>query len=338
MSRPGNGGRPGHGLEYSVVMITKDRVDLAARTLGYVLDQTVLPRRIIVVDASTPTVSLGPEIEDRAREAGVDLRVIGSGPSMPAQRNRGVEEVETPITLFLDDDIILSEDYMEVLLDRWAARGLENVGAAVGGARPRPGASYTQIGRGHPHGPVEHVLRGAFMLSQYGFDDRGTSIRRSGKIRHVPRPTRELLIPIFSIGATACRTDLVRRHRFDERFTGYVYGEDVDLTSRLARDAPILHSPDTWWIHDWQPDGRPHDEMWYRRGRHDAFFRLRMIDRSLLTLGAFSLSVAAEAFTALAVSVRRRRTTPITGYVRGLSETIADMRREGPRPPVRRGS
>lgn len=308
-------------LIYSTVLITKDRPVQAQRMLDQVTAQSFPPVRMLIVDASTPPLVLDEKRVALAREVGIDILLLHESPSMPAQRNRGIDLVKTPVTLILDDDVILSREYMERLLASWEARGLEALGGAVGARRPGPQ---------DPPGPdvAERVIRRLFFLHDMVPQGMGTTLRRSGKFRKVPIPAKDVLVPVFENGAVAFRTDLLRKHRFDEQFTGYVYGEDLDLSGRLARDAPILHTPTTWYIHDWAPEGRANDQMWYRRSRHEAYFRLRLIDRSPRTMAAFGLSVAAELAGATREAARSRSLGSVRAYLRGLRETVKAVRSE----------
>lgn len=309
------------GLGYSAVLITKDRRARAERMLAQITGQTVPPARMVIVDASTPPLALGEQPMANARAAGIDVVVVHSAPSMPHQRNRGVELVETPIVLLLDDDVILPPEYMERLLERWEARGLDALGGAVG--------AIHQGRHDPPHfGPAERVIRRLFYLSDTSSRDPGTTLRRSGKFREVPVPADDVTVPVFTNAAVAYRTDLVRRLRFDEQFTGYVYGEDLDFSGRLAREAPILHTPATWYIHDWAPEGRANDEMWYRRSRQEGYYRLRLIEHTPLNLAAFGLSVAAETALAAREAARAGRLAPLRRYLHGLRETVAAVRAE----------
>jgi GT2 family glycosyltransferase len=308
-------------LSYSAVLVTKDRRERAEIMIKQMIAQTRPPARMVIVDASTPPLRLDDEHETAAREASIDLMVLHSAPAMGAQRNVGVEMVETPVTLILDDDVIVPPDYMERLLAQWEAWGLAGLGGAVGAIHQGP--------HDPPHfGRTERLIRRLFFLSDIATDDAGTTLRRSGKFREVPVPVRDVLVPVFTNAAVAFRTDLLRQLRFDEQFSGYVYGEDLDLSVRLARVAPILHTPTTWYIHDRAPEGRANDEMWYRRSRQEAYFRLRLIDRSTLTLAAFGLSVAAETALAARESARQRRQAPLRRYLSGLRDTLRALRAE----------
>lgn len=137
-------------LAYSAVIPTKDRQEAAGATVEVLLDQTRLPERIVVVDASTRPYEPSTALAGRAARLGVDLVVIESPPSVHAQRNLGARRVETPVVLFLDDDVRLPSDYAEALLARWEAAGL----GAFGGMAGTPAVVPRQ-------GPVERALRAA---------------------------------------------------------------------------------------------------------------------------------------------------------------------------------
>ncbi len=310
-------------LAYSVVLVTKDRKAYAERTIENALAQTRLPEAMVVVDSSDPPLELDPRLQRAARRSGCELRLLRAEPSITAQRNRGVDHVSTPVLLMLDDDVVLAPEYMEVILRRWEWTGLEAFAAVVGMLRLAPGQK--------PMSPTELLVRKALMLHEQVYGGSHTTIKRSGKVRLAHWPDREVFVPVFSNLAVAYRTELLRKHRFDERFSGYVLGEDYDLTARLAQEAPILHTPATWFIHDHAPGGRPEEELWYRKAREERYFRLRRIDRSPLSLAAFAISVAAELAQAAIVSFRYRNLRPLRNYFRGLRERIHDA--EGVRKP-----
>jgi GT2 family glycosyltransferase len=307
-------------LAYSAVLITMDRPARAVAMLEQMTAQSLRPVRMVIVDASSPPLELDREVITTARDAGIDVLVIHAPKSMTAQRNRGVELVASPVTLLLDDDVVLDPAYMERLLERWETRGLNALGGAVGANRPGD-HDLQNFSRG------ERLVRRLLFLHDIVPQGR-TTLRRSGKVREVLEPVEDVLVPVFSNAAVAYRTDLLRKHRFDERFTGYVYGEDLDVSVRLARDAPILHSPSTWYIHEWAQEGCANDAMWYRRSRHEAYFRLRLIDRSPLTLAAFALSIVGETMLALRESARAHSRGPVRSYLRGLRDTLHAVRSE----------
>ena len=298
-------------LAYSAVIPTKDRWEAADAAVGDLLGQARLPERIVVVDASARVYAPSSSLAARAARLGVDLVVIGSRPSTSAQRNVGAGSVETPLVLFLDDDVRLAPDYAEVLLARWEAAGLEAFGGIAGtpAVVPRQGA----LGR---------TLRRLTMLNYVDPAREGMTLRRSGKVCYVPEPRRAVQVPVLGAGATLYRTDLALAHPFDERFPGYAPGEDLEMAFRVAASAPLLQMPEVRWDHLWDPRERTSPSRWYVRGRCETYFRLRRLDRSPLTLAAFAVSLLAETALALAESARERNPRHVRGFVRGTLETL----------------
>jgi peptidoglycan/xylan/chitin deacetylase (PgdA/CDA1 family)/glycosyltransferase involved in cell wall biosynthesis len=309
--------RGGAALTYAAVIPTKDRPQRAAATVECLLQQERLPSQVVVVDSSAPPITLPDTLVDAAASAGVELRLEHHRPSTSAQRNRGAELVDTPVVLFLDDDAELPTEYMATIVSRWERAGLNTLGGAVGAG---------QVGR--QHGRAETLLRRLFMLHVVDGEAASTTVRRSGKVSYVPHPDHEVVVQHAGAGAVTYRRDLVLKHRFDERFSGYALGEDYDMARRVSRDAPILQVPSVEYVHHHAPapDGRQSPLIWYYRGRRESFFRLRHLDRSPVAYGAFGLSVAAETAQAALASLRTKSVAPVRGYVCGLYETLRDSR------------
>lgn len=303
-------GRPLGELTFSAVIPTKDRATRAQAAVAGLLVQTRRPERIVVVDASEPPLTLPAQLREAARVADVELVLITGQPSTSGQRNRGVERVRTPLVLLLDDDVTLRLDYAQVLLERWEHDGLAAYGALVGAPLNVPHQRW-----------LPRLLRRASMLHYQARRAPATTFRRSRKLRLVSVPAGEVVVPACGAGYGLFRTDLLRRHPFDERFSGYVQGEDLDMSSRLSADAPILQVPSARWAHDFSPHERVSAARWRQRGRTETYFRARHLERSPLSLAAFALSLLAETGVATAYSLRHRG-GHVFGYVAGVREML----------------
>ncbi|HWM10366.1 MAG TPA: glycosyltransferase [Solirubrobacteraceae bacterium] len=299
-------------LTYSAVIPTKDRGDAVGEAVGVLLGQTRLPERIVVVDASARPYELPDGLA-----ADVEVVVVPSRPSTSAQRNLGARQVETPVVLFLDDDVRLPPDYAEALLAHWEAAGLE----ALGGVAGTPAVLPRQ-------GPVSRAVRRLLMLNYVDPAGEAMTLRRSGNVRYVPEPRGPVRVPALGAGATAYRTELVRANPFDERFAGYAPGEDLEMAFRVGQAAPLLQTPEVRWAHLWDPRERTSPTRWRVRGRCETYFRLRRLDRSPLTLAAFALSLVADAGLALVDSVRDRDPGHARGFAAGALESIREELRD----------
>jgi hypothetical protein len=296
---------------YSAVVPTKDRHEGVDATVENLLQQTLLPDRVVVVDASANRYEPSAGLAERARRLGVDLVVLSSRPSLPAQQNLGARRVETPVVLFVDDDVRIPPNYAQALLERWQTAGLE----ALGGIQGTPADFPRQ-------GAIGRMLRRLTMLSYVDPSREAMALRRSGRVRFAPEPRGPVQVPVLGSGATAYRTDLVLAHPFDERFPGYSLGSDLEMSFRVASHAPLVQTPEVQWTHLWDPRERISPTRWYVRGRYETYFRLRRLDRSPLTLVAFGVSLVADAGLALRDSLRERDLGHIRGFARGVLETL----------------
>ena len=304
----------GSELSYSIVVPTKDRHDVVLAALENALAQTRAPDRIVIVDSSERPLAVPEPLRARAAVAGVDLSVLHTRPSTSAQRNEGVRHVESPIVLFLDDDVTIPPAYADTLLRRWEREGLNAFGGIVGATNPAD-----------TPGPLARLLRRLLMLHVADSRRARTFIRRSGKVWFVDRPRTEVVVPAAGAGAVAYRTDLARKHPFDERFDGYALGEDLEMAVRLSRDGPILQIPEAHYSHEPASGGRNARDRWYYRGRRETYFRLKRLDRSLLTRIAFAISLVGEGGAALAETARERDPHHVRSFARGVRETLAEL-------------
>jgi O-antigen/teichoic acid export membrane protein/GT2 family glycosyltransferase len=302
-------------LTYSVVIPTKDRPLQAVAAVERVLAQSRPPDRVIVVDASTPALELPDDLVSRAGALGVDLIAAHTPPSTAGQRNYGARLVSSPLVLFLDDDVEIGPEYIATLLRPWERAGVDAYGGVVG--------SHQYEG----HRFMTRMFRRLFMLHYF---ERGTSrattFRASRKVRYVGVPSRAAYIPAVGAGAVAFRTDLVLRHPFNERFPGYALGEDLEMSYRLSRDAPILQLPDVQYYHREHPGERTSSLRWYFRGRREMYFRLLHLERGHGSRVAFAVSVIGETLAAIVDSIAERDLAHLRWFVRGARATVHEIR------------
>jgi hypothetical protein len=178
-----------------------------------------------------------------------------------------------------------------------------------------------------PQGTALRIARRAGMLHFQASDGLGTTFRRSRKLRFVAHPHRDVEIPAVGAGCGAMfRTDLLRRHPFDERFPGYALGEDLDMSYRLSRDAPIIQTPAVRFLHEWDPRERQSGQRWHHRGRRETYFRLRHLGTSPIDRAAFAVSIAAETLAAAIDSLAERDPSHVRAFVGGVRESLREER------------
>lgn len=98
----------------TVVVPVYNRGAVVGKTLEAIERQTLRPLRVIVVDNNSVDNSLAVvrEWKRRVENAGFEITVLEENiPGAAAARNRGLQEVTTPLTMFFDSDDIMSPEH-----------------------------------------------------------------------------------------------------------------------------------------------------------------------------------------------------------------------------------
>ncbi len=101
-------------LKNSVVIVTKDRPENLRNLLQSLIQQTLMPDEVLVVDnnSSKSYEPVFKEFRDR-----LPLKtVVEIIPGIPAARNRGIHEAEGDIILFTDDDCVADKRWVEKMV------------------------------------------------------------------------------------------------------------------------------------------------------------------------------------------------------------------------------
>jgi glycosyltransferase involved in cell wall biosynthesis len=101
-------------LKASVVVVTKDRPENLRNLLRSLIDQTLMPDEVIVVDnnSSKSYSSVLNEFRNRLNLTTVVETVVG----IPAARNRGIKAASGDIILFTDDDCVADKHWVEEMV------------------------------------------------------------------------------------------------------------------------------------------------------------------------------------------------------------------------------
>lgn len=211
---------------YSIVIATKGRSSLLADTVADLARQSAPPAAVLVVDSTAePSGDPFPQIDG---PFATHYTAIDDA-SAARQRNSGARQVDTPLICFLDDDVRLPPDLFQQLLQTWETdRSAIGVNARINGlAHPPPGRllhAYYRWQAGYAHPTYGTRLFGPAINCVPTYDE----------------PDQSGLIPGQFLNSTCM---LIDRAAFTAEgfpdFHGYSWGEDVHLSSRLARHGPV---------------------------------------------------------------------------------------------------
>ncbi|MEL4357781.1 MULTISPECIES: glycosyltransferase family 2 protein [unclassified Luteococcus] len=197
-------------MKVGAVVPSVNRPDALARVVRALRHQTQPLDQLVI---SVPDLRGIPE--EVQHDAGVQLVVGSRGAS--AQRNAGVAALrpEIDVVVFLDDDSVPREDYVEAVAQAFAQA--PDV-VALTGRMARDGAAE--------HRELSEEELTAALVDSHGED-----------LVEV-RPSRELY------GCNmAVRSGAARSNPFDEQLPAYSWLEDLDLARRLERQGRVVHDP-----------------------------------------------------------------------------------------------
>jgi GT2 family glycosyltransferase len=218
-------------LQVSIIIPTYNRIDDLSACLASIGIQTALPKEVIIVDDSeTDDVRYCIEsFQDDFQKIGVLLKYIRNtaGKSLTIARNLGIQNTNGAIILFLDDDVVLDECYVEGILDTYARF---------------PSAMGVQ-------GLIQNIEKTNYFISLF---NRFFYLGHNEKLRSRVLPSTSCTYPSIPEGyrspvlcewLSGCnqsyRKEVFLTLQFDEKLTRYSYKEDVDLSYRVFKTWPL---------------------------------------------------------------------------------------------------
>lgn len=211
-------------LNVSMVIPTNNRPEELRRLLNCLLIQTISPREIIVIDDSkdSRTENLISQNIENFLTNKIMLRHVRNRKekNLTSARNLGVKMAEFEIVMFLDDDVVLNDDYVEEILNVYR----KNVNAiGVQG--------YIEV---RYDSPLLNAIGRVFYLSHHA-QDVWRILPSGEEISPVPL-SRVINCPRLSGANQSYRRFIFKRFKFDETLKGYGFGEDKDFSFRVYKE------------------------------------------------------------------------------------------------------
>ena len=241
--------KPAARLSLAVLIPTRNRprdLTIAVRTL---LEQTVLPQELIIVDQSPSDESerqvrvLFAERAEAAAQVCLRYTLDPGITSLALSRNLALDQNRCAIFLFLDDDVELEPDFIERLLEGYA-EDPEVTGISGIITNYPPGGLTARAWRWL-------FERGPFRDDRYNVYYRANELRGAGRIP----------VNCFGGGLMSFRASRTSGLRFDSNLRGASEGEDVDFCLHLAAGARLEIDPRARLVHNRSATARP-DEHW----------------------------------------------------------------------------
>jgi len=219
-------------LSLSTIICTKDRPDDLNQCLNSILKGHRLPNEIIIIDDGYIDIDNIQKIITN-----YDINFFyqrKSPPNVNVSRNLGISIASGDILSFLDDDVVLDQNYYDRVMKAFEQDSSQCIAGITGAIKV-----YTH--------PVKRTFLRFF----------GLESRQPGKVQACGAVTLvragEIDQPVRVEWLSGCNMNFRRwvfeSYRFDEQDSGYILGDDRDFTYPIGQNHTLIALPDATLIH-----------------------------------------------------------------------------------------
>jgi len=210
----------------SVIIPTLNRPGALRELLISLLKQSTLPNEIIIVDQSKNLDSKQMTKLLLIKYNNIDLKYISDSTitGIAQARNRGINLVSNDIILFLDDDAILENDFLENIMQIYLKYPtVSGVGGVI--------TNYK--------GSFKYDLFKKIFFKGFFYDEREHIYCNLDSYRNLDFISTKKL----GGGLMSFKKEVFNNFLFDERYIYYSFGEDLDFSYRVSKKYEIGISP-----------------------------------------------------------------------------------------------
>ncbi|MEK7375843.1 MAG: glycosyltransferase [Candidatus Margulisiibacteriota bacterium] len=221
-------------MQYSVSVIipTKNRKSDLEKCLDAVYCQTCVPQEAIVVEGGAQENKQYFE----KKYKGLKYLQFSGSTGLTQSKNYGLKQSKGDVLIFLDDDLVIEKDFISAILSLFKEKSSENVGGISGNITNQNNEKEKGLYR---------IIKMIFLMPMFG---DGT-FRISGMPTFVYGDLNVRKVEFIAGGVTAYKRKVFDEFMFDEKLTGYCYGEDADFSYRVSRKHDNYYTPFAKAVH-----------------------------------------------------------------------------------------
>ena len=254
-------------MNYDVVIATKNRQEALKISVPLILDQSVLPEKLIIVDSSDDHQSVRKTVEEIVG-AKVQLVIVHSKPNLPQQRNIGLDQVGSDIVVFPDDDSLWWPGVAEAIMRIYQRDKQHEIGGVCAtwatDAPPQANVSKNQNYQMTRTDRIKQKIGGW----RHRFDDFicPNPLYVHGRTQWprlaIPQWLKDVnAVPIEYMNGLCMtyRTAIIRKYGFDANlgsYVGWAPCEDVAASFAVIQEFPVVRACDAMVCHYTFPSPR----------------------------------------------------------------------------------
>lgn len=283
-------------MNISVVIATKDRPRLLLACLKSISRQSLLPREVIIVDASKK------KFKPRSKIFNI-VYIKTQIASSTFQRNLGAQKANGKIIQFFDDDTIVEKDYLKNIAGVFKDKEIGGAGGKI-------------IWRRSAFASFEIFLKKIlFINSKPGQKVTPLVVPNHAQLSEYSSPC---FVSFLSSCACAFRNEVFKKYSFDENLSEYAFLEDVDFSYRVSKEFKLFFEPKAVVQHHVSRGGLSTEEYKKRATINRFYFFRKHFKPTLYNKTVFAFSFVSE----LLVGTKRMVFNKDVSYLRGVRDGI----------------
>ncbi len=219
-------------LTLSLIICTLNNSEGIKCVLECVAKQNLRPNEIIIVQGGTNYITSRIVKE---WELELNITYVESQKSLVKQRNNGIELANGDIICFLDDDVILEENYFEAILKAYKNDINNDIGGVQGTILNSPKGKK-----------LKNLFNKIFMLEENFGNGK---LKRSGAPSFHPSSPKQVEVEVFNGCLMTFRTELLKKIKFADFFENYWLGDDFETSYSVSTQKKLIQIPDARLTH-----------------------------------------------------------------------------------------
>lgn len=214
-------------LTLSVIICTLNNSEGLKCVIECIACQNLIPNEIIIVQGGTNKIT-----SKTVNEWGGKLNItyIETQKSLVQQRNIGLELAKGDIICFLDDDVILEENYFTSIVKAYK----DDIKNELGGVQ----GTILNVPKGKK---LKNIFNKLFFLEENSGNGK---LKRSGAPSFHPCSQKQVEVEVFNGCLMTFKSNLIKRIKFDDYFEKYWLGDDFEASYSISKHKKLIQIPD----------------------------------------------------------------------------------------------
>ncbi|MFA5411468.1 MAG: glycosyltransferase [Candidatus Omnitrophota bacterium] len=220
----------------SVIIATDRRSDALGECLFSLNQQSLLPQEVIIAhggsDLETEEVVKVLSADDSYK---IKLRYYHTGSLGAArQRNAGAEVAGGGIFVFLDDDVVCERDFIREIAQVFEK---DKSGSIAGVSGTIVNQTYTPLSKLN-----KKLFDFCLAKEERSYSYAGKVVGPAVNFLPEDKPNIEQAVEWLPSCCSAFRREVFLENKFNQRFSGYSFLEDVDLSLRIGKAFKLINT------------------------------------------------------------------------------------------------